>query len=131
MAARLGLAAVALHALVPLAGMMAFGVPAAAHAHSGSGHAHGGDHAADGSHVHESALGTGASLKQAPAAPDSFCIGDCPCCTSSDRTAAPAASAAAALVATNIQERPPSLDAIPPIIQFTAAPLARGPPRHS
>ena len=70
-AAWLGALAIALHALVPLAGMALSGsaaVPAQEHA----GHAHGADHAANG----------------APAAPE-ICVGDCPCCTTGYKTFVP------------------------------------------
>ncbi|HET6493470.1 MAG TPA: hypothetical protein VFG44_10915 [Burkholderiales bacterium] len=71
-AAWLGALAIALHALVPLAGMALYGPAAAAPVHEHGGHAHGADHAAN----------------EAPAAPE-ICVGDCPCCTSGYKTFVP------------------------------------------
>jgi hypothetical protein len=71
-AAWLGALAIALHALVPLAGMALSGPTAAVPAHEHAGHEHGADHAANG----------------APAAPE-ICVGDCPCCTSGYKTFVP------------------------------------------
>jgi hypothetical protein len=68
-AAWLGALAIALHALVPLAGMALYGPAAAAPVHEHGGHAHGADHAAN----------------EAPAAPE-ICVGDCPCCTTGYKT---------------------------------------------
>jgi hypothetical protein len=72
-AAWLGLLAIVLHALVPLAGMAAYGPPATASAHEHAGHSHGTDHGVHG----------------APAAPQEICLGDCPCCTTNYKTFIP------------------------------------------
>jgi hypothetical protein len=131
MAAWLGVAAVTFHAIVPLAGMAAFGAPAAVHAHSGHGDR---GHAQEGNHTpHEPAAHAagGRALQHDPGVPDSFCIGDCPCCASGDRTTAAAPAHTASLLAPALQERPQSLDAPRPITEVAYAPPARGPPRHS
>jgi hypothetical protein len=68
-----GLFAIAMHALVPLTGMVAYGPAVAVSVHEHGGHSRGTDHGA-----HE-----------APAAPQEICVGDCPCCTTNYKTFIP------------------------------------------
>jgi hypothetical protein len=76
----LGLLGIVLHAVVPLAGLAAYATPIASsgHHHAAHGNSVPNDAAGqlfDAHHAHEGAHGT-------PAAPGTFCVGDCPCCTS-------------------------------------------------
>lgn len=77
-AAWFGLLAIVLHALVPVA-LAAYGTPAGPTPHAHGGHAQGAHH--DGHAIEVASHDTHHGVHEAPVAPDTFCVGDCPCCT--------------------------------------------------
>ena len=114
---------VVLHAFVPIAGMAPYGLPAHGHA----AHSHGSDeasvnHAAHSDHSHETA-------HEAPAAPDTFCVGDCPCCITTLKAFVPSRSGLILRLRDLRKTVPEAPQASLQISERVHDHLARGPPQ--
>ena len=79
----LGLAAIALHVFAPFMGIALYNALVAANGPA-QDHAHQVRHEIVTAHAHHEHA-TNPSAEQAPLNPDSLCIGDCPCCSLSER----------------------------------------------
>jgi hypothetical protein len=125
----IGLLAIALHAVVPVA-MAAYGTPSAPHAHARHAQAaHHDGHAAE--VAPHNTHNTHHGVHQAPAAPDTFCAGDCPCCTTNFKAILPSRALLVWMVSMAQADAP---EALPASFRSAQAPHdhpARAPPARS
>lgn len=124
----LGLLAIVLHAFVPLAAPAAYAATLSSYGHPHGAVRHSAPHDSagrlDAHHAHEGA-------HEAPAAPSTFCIGDCPCCTSHYKIFLVASAASWAIVLPSTAHVQENLAPFPLIIKPVYDHPARAPPLHS
>ena len=117
--------AVALHAFIPIAGMAAYGVK------TWAGHRHQAQHetAPHGAHeFHAHTDGAQHGAHDTRRGPNSFCVGDCPCCTVNYKFV-PVATVRPVWNLANTPDWTISTPAVPPATYHPAqAHLARAPP---
>ena len=123
-----GLLAIVLHALVPVA-LAAYGAPVAPASHTHGGHA---QSAHDDGHATEVALRNAHhGVQEAPAAPDTFCVGDCPCCTTNFKPFLPSRTPVVWMLPVLQAVAPEALPASFRAAETSHDHRARAPPAHS
>jgi hypothetical protein len=123
----LGLLAIALHAFVPLVGLAAYATPSSGHQHAPHGHSVPHDAAGQQHDVHHAHEG----VHEAPAAPSTFCVGDCPCCTSHYKVFLACRSGACIVVHPLAVRASPTPALAPVVCKLACDHPARAPPFHS
>lgn len=127
-AAWFGLLAIVLHALVPGA-LAAYSVPVAPASHTHAGYPQGTHH--DGHATEGTSHDAHHGAHEAPAAPDTFCVGDCPCCTTNFKACLPSRTPVVWMFPVLQAVAPKALPASFRSAQTSHDHPARAPPAHS